>query len=117
MVNIGDVNDNWKRWAVAWFALVVGVSVATDFGFWGSLSGVAGLSFVYWGLRSLGRAFSSRSVEETSIGMLGGQREAVQLVGDAKPVGDTVTAPLTGEDCIAYQVQVLEYNPTSNDGD
>lgn len=117
MANVGNVNDNWKRWVLVWVLFSLVVWTATDFGLLGTLFGTAGLSFAFWGVRSLFRAVSSRSVEETAVGSLGGQSAAVQLVGDARPVDESLTAPLTGTECVAYQVQVREYRPSNSGGD
>ncbi|MFC6974920.1 hypothetical protein ACFQL1_09880 [Halomicroarcula sp. GCM10025709] len=116
LANTGNVNDDWKRWVVVWLLAVVGVSVVTDFGFWGTLVGTAGLWFVFWGLQAVFRAITSRSVEETAVGSLGGRSAPVELVGDARPVEEPLTAPLTDTECVAYQVQVMEYYPSGNEG-
>lgn len=115
MVNIGDVNPNWKRWMGIWLLLVVVLYIATPYGFWALLTGSAGLYMVYGGVRSVVRAFSSRSVEEATIGLLGGQRKTVQVIGTADPVDEPLTAPLSGTECVAYQIQVVEQRPTSTE--
>ena len=117
MANVGEVNENWKLWVLVWVLSVMVVSVAADLGFFGTLFGTAGRCFVYWSVKSLVRAVSSRSVTETTIGTLGGQSTATQLVGHAKPVDEPLTAPLSGADCVAYQVQVREYRPNRQGGE
>lgn len=116
MANVGNGNENWKRWVVVGVLVAVAVTVATDFGFWGTLVGIAGLVFAFWGLQALFSALTSGSVPETRIGSLDGQSEAVQLVGTARPVEDPLTAPLTGTECVAYEVRVQEYRPHRHHG-
>jgi len=116
MVNIGEYNENWKRWVVVWLVIVVAVTVVTPLGFLASLTGTAGVFFVYHGIRAVGRSIDSKSVEETTIGSLGGRREAVQIVGDARPVADGVRAPLTETECVAWDVQVKERSPSDDEG-
>ena len=116
IVNIGEYNENWKRWVVAWLVVVAVVALATPFGFLASLTGTAGLFFVYHGIRAIGRSFSSKSVQLTPIDSLGGRREAVQIVGAAQPVGEPFTAPLTDTDCVAWELQVEEYSPSDEEG-
>lgn len=111
MANVGHVSDNWKRWVLVWLLSVVVVWLATGLAFYQALTGTAGLVFVYWGVRSLLRTVYARSVEEAAIGSLGDRSAAVQLVGDARPIDEPRTAPLSGGDCVAYQVQVEEYSP------
>ena len=117
MANVGQVSGNWKRWVLVWILAALGIWVASDFGLVGTLFGTAGLFFAFWGVRALLRAVSSRSVEETALGSLGGQSAAVQLVGDARPVDEPLVAPLTGTECVAYTVQVREYRPNRGGGD
>lgn len=114
MVNVGNVNENWKRWAIGWFGLVVLITLTSDFGFFGTLTGTAGLIFAFFGVQALWRMYSSKSVERRDVGSLDGRREAVQVVGRAQPDGDPLTAPLTDTDCVAYQVEVKEYKPSSS---
>lgn len=116
MVNIGDYNEHWKRWVVAWLVVVAVVALATPLGVLTTLTGTAGLFFVSHGIRGIGRWFSSRSVERTTIGSLDGRREAVQIVGDAQPVDDPFTAPLTDTDCVAWEIRVNEYSPSRDEG-
>lgn len=111
LVNVGTVSDHWKKYVVLWILAVIGVSVATGFGFWGTLFGAAGLSFAVWGVRSLWRAALARSVEQVAVGSLGDRTTAVELSGRARPIDDPLTAPLSGEACIAYQVRVTETRP------
>lgn len=117
LVNIGNVSEHWKAYLVIWLLTVVGVSVVTGLGFWGTLFGVAGVTFGFWGGRSLWWAVSARSVEQTAIGSLGRRHEAIELEGQVRPVDEPLTAPLSGEECVAYQVTVTEKRPTSTGGD
>ena len=78
-------------------------------------SGVAGLFFLYHGIRAVGRAVSSTSVERATIGSLDGRRETVQILGSAKAVNEPFVAPMTGTDCVAWDVRVKEYNPSDDD--
>lgn len=114
MVNIGNVNENWKRWVLGWLVVVVVVAATSDFGFLATLTGTAGLIFAFFGIQALWRMSSSKSVERTDVGSLDGRREAVQVVGRAQPDGDPLTSPLTDADCVAYQVEVKEYKPSSS---
>ncbi|MFB6120509.1 MAG: hypothetical protein ABEJ68_05265 [Halobacteriaceae archaeon] len=116
MVNVGEYNEHWKRWVAVWLVGVAVVAVATPLGFLASLTGTAGLFFVYHGFRAVGRWHSARSVERTSIGSLDGRREAVQIVGGAQSMADPFTAPLTDTDCVAWQLQVEEYSPSDEEG-
>jgi len=116
VVNVGEYNENWKRWVVAWLVVVVVVAIATPFGLLTVLTGTAGLFFVYHGFRAVGRWFSAKSIERTTIGSLGGRREAAQIVGSAQPVADGCTAPLTDTDCVIWQIQVQEYSPSEDEG-
>lgn len=116
MANSGHVNDNWKRWVLVWLLAVIGLWILTPFGFWGTLTGTAGLVCIFWGIRALHRAVAARSIEETTVGLLGGQSTPVQLVGDARPVREPLTAPLTDTECVAYQIEIKEYRPSSTDG-
>lgn len=111
LVNIGRVNEHWKRWIVVWLVLVTVVTVLTEFGFLGTLTGTAGIFFVIHGIQALWRSVSSRSVERTAIGSLAGRRQAVQIVGRAGVDDEPLTAPLTDTDCVAYRIQVLENKP------
>lgn len=113
VVNIGEYNSNWKRWVVAWLVAVVVLALVTPLGFLATLTGTAGLFFVYHGIRAVGRWFDSGSVERTTIGSLEGRREASQIVGAAQPVGEPVTATLTDTDCVAWEVRVKEKIPSS----
>jgi hypothetical protein len=108
LANIGNVSDNWKKYVLIWILTVLGVSLATSLGFWGTLFGTVGLTFGFWGVRSLWRAVAARSVEQVAVGSLGGRHEAVELEGRARPVDEPLTAPLSGEECIAYLVEVSE---------
>lgn len=116
LVNIGNVSTHWKKYVLLWILVVIGASVATGFGFWGTLFGVAGLTFGFWGLRSLWWAASTRSVEQVTVGSLGGQHTAVELTGQARPIDEPITAPLSGEACVAYQVTAIEKKPTTQSG-
>jgi len=111
MANVGNVNENWKRWVLVWLLSAGVVWVVAGIALYQALTGTAGLFFLYWGVRSLLRTLSSRSVEEATIGSLGGRSAPVPLVGDARALDEPRTAPLSGEDCVAYQVQVEEYSP------
>jgi hypothetical protein len=115
MVNIGEYNENWKRWVVAWLMGVAVVALATPLGFLTTLTGTAGLFFLYHGIRAVGRAVSSTSVERATIGSLDGRRETVQILGSAKPVDEPFIAPMTGTDCVAWDVRVKEYKPSDDD--
>jgi hypothetical protein len=117
VVNVGNVSGSWKRWVVVWLVLAVVASVAAGIGFLGALTGTAGLFFVYHGIQALRRSASSRSVERTKIGSLGGRREAVQIVGRAQPDGEPLTAPVTDTDCVAYELRVKEYSPSKEGGE
>lgn len=116
IVNVGEYNENWKRWVVAWFIVVAVVTLVTPLGFLATLTGTAGVFFVFHGIRAVGRTVSSRSVERATIGSLGGRREAVQIVGTIRPVADPRSAPLTGTNCAAWDVRVKEYRPSDVDG-
>ena len=116
MVNIGEHNEHWKRWVVVWLVVVATVALASPLGFLTTLTGTAGLFFVYHGIRAVGRSLSSRSVERTTIGSLDGRREAIQIVGDAQPVTDSLTAPLTDTDCVAWEIRVKEFSPSKDEG-
>lgn len=108
----GEDSKAW--WAVyAGAAVLVGVVyVTTDFGLPATVAGVAGLLFVLFGLRSIRQAVASRSVEREAIGSLGGRAGAVEIEGTASPAGESVTAPMTGTECVAYRVEVLRDEPT-----
>jgi hypothetical protein len=96
-----------------WLLSTVVISVVTGLFFVGTLFGTAGLIFAFWGGRSLWRVMSARSVENVDIGSLGGRHEAVEFDGRARPADETLTAPLSGEECIAYQVTVEQETPSS----
>lgn len=117
MVNIGEYSENWKRWILVWLVVVVLVALLTPLGFLASLTGTAGLFFVYHGIRAVGRWFSSGSVERNDIGSLGGRREAVQIVGGARPVEDPFATPMTETDCVVWDVQVKEWSPSKEGGE
>lgn len=116
MANIGNVTGHWKRWALVWVLAGLAISLVADLGLFGTLVGTAGLFPAFWGVRSLYRAVAARSIEQTMVGSLGGRTATVQLVGDARPIDDPVTAPLTDTECVAYQVEVREYRPSNAGG-
>ena len=111
LVRPGGVNEGWKSVFAVWAVLVGVVYVVTDFGLVASVLGMAGLYFVFGGVGSVWQALDSRSVERTAIGSLGGQSEAVQIVGAASPADESVTAPMTGTECVAYRIEVLRDEP------
>ena len=111
MLNNSQYNENWKLWVVAWLMGVAVVGLATPLGFLTVLTGTAGLYFIYHGIRAVERAVSSTSVERGTIGSLDGRREAVQIVGSAKPVDEPFVAPMTGTDCVAWDLRVTENTP------
>lgn len=117
MLNVGEYNENWKRWVVVWLVLVVVLALATPFGFLTTLTGTAGLYFLYHGFRAVGRWLSSGSVEQTTIGSLAGRSEAVEILGDAQPEAEAYSAPLTDTECVAWQLQVEEYSPSKDVGE
>lgn len=116
LVNIGYVNENWKRWVLGWLVVVVVLSLTSDFGFLATLTGSAGLIFAFFGVQALWRSVSAKSIERTDVGSLDGRREAVQIVGTAESDGEPLTAPIAGANCVAYQVEVKEYKPSSSGG-
>lgn len=112
LVRTGGWDRTWLAVYAGLFAVVVVVSLATDFDFWGTLAGVAGLFFLLLGLRSLRLAVSSRSVEQEAIGSLGGYAGAVEVEGTARPADGPVAAPLTGTESVAYRVEVARWKPS-----
>lgn len=116
MVNVGEYNENWKRWVLVWLVVVVVLAIVTPLGFLATLTGTAGLFFVYHGIRAVGRWFSSRPVERNDIGTLGERREAVQIVGGARPVEDPFVTPMSETDFVVWDLQVKEWNPSDEEG-
>jgi hypothetical protein len=111
IANVGEVSPHWKKYVVVWLLAVVVVSVAAGLGLWGTLFGMAGLTFAFWGVRSLWRFVGARSVEEVAVGTLGGRDAAVELEGQVRAVDEPLVAPLSGEECVAYKVEVAENRP------
>lgn len=108
----GGVGGDWKVIFVVWLVLVGIVFVVTDFGLPGIVVGMGGLYFVYRGVMAVRQALASRSVEREPIGSLADRAGAVEVEGTAKPAEETVTAPLTGTESVAYRVQVFQYEST-----
>jgi hypothetical protein len=116
MVNVGEYNKHWKRWILLWLVVVVIVALVTPLGFLATLTGTAGLFFVFHGFLAVKQSVSSSSVQQTSIDALEGRREAVQIVGTARSVDEPFSAPLTDTDCVAWEIRVKEWNPSKDVG-
>ncbi|MFB6106326.1 MAG: hypothetical protein ABEJ70_05070 [Halobacteriaceae archaeon] len=114
LANVGNVNHNWKRYLALWLLLVLGIYLGTGYGLMRTFFVMAGVTLALAGVRSLWWSVTARSVEEVTVGSLGGRREAVELAGRARPVDDPLVAPLSGTECLAYTVEVTEYRPTGS---
>jgi hypothetical protein len=123
IVSPGATGWGAKQWllvAVALFGvLVVGavVAVVTPLGLLAAILATAGSLFTLLGLLKVRKAFAVRSVEVEAIGSLEGQDGVVAVEGTARAAEETVTAPLTGEECVAYRVNVIRSTPTSSGGE
>lgn len=76
-----------------------------------AIAGVGAL-LVGNGLVVLPRWFRARNTEPASIASLGVDSGAVEVVGTAERGEDVLTAPFSGEECLAYSVNVDEYEHT-----
>lgn len=123
IVSPGATGWGAKQWLLVVVALfgvvVVGgvVAVVTPFGLVGATALVGGVLFTLLGLRKLRKAFSVRSVEVEPVGTLGGTDGVVAVEGTARAAEETVETPLTGEECVAYRVNVVRSTPTSSGGE
>jgi hypothetical protein len=123
IVSPGATGWGAKQWllvAVALFGVLVVagvVAAVTPFGLVGATALVGGVLFTLLGLLKLRKAFSVRSVEVEPAGSLGSGDGVVAVEGTARAAEETVTAPLTGEECVAYRVNVIRSTPTSSGGE
>jgi hypothetical protein len=76
-----------------------------------AIAGVGGL-LVANGLVVLPRWFQARGIEARSIVSLGADSGAVEVVGTTQRGEDVLTAPFSGEECLAYSINVDEYEHT-----
>lgn len=113
----GTGRDDLKQLLVGWLVLTGVVTVVTGFGFWGVLAGMTGLVLTYWGVSTAVKSNASRSIEESSVGALDGERATVQVVGRVRSIDDSLSVPLSGTDCVAYDVVVEEHEPSDGGGD
>lgn len=112
LVRPGGVGHGWMVVFAVWLVLVAVAYVVTDFELPAVVTGMAGLYFVFRGLRAVWKAVAARSVDEAAIGSLGGHAGAVSIAGTATAADEPVVAPLTGTDCVAYRVTVTEERPS-----
>jgi hypothetical protein len=98
---------------VAWIAgaLAVGAGAGVLLGANPIATAAAGLGALSLGngLTLLPRAFARSGSEPTPIASIGAGSGAVEAAGTARPDRETVTAPYTGEECLAYAVGVESY--------
>lgn len=117
VVRAGGWDRRWVGVYAGLFVLVGVVHTTTDFGLLATLAGVAGLFFLLVGARSAWQALGSRSLERGPIGSLGNHAGAVEIDGTARLADETVTAPMTGTESVAYRVEVERWQPTSDHSD
>lgn len=115
LVKPGGTSRWWLVGLAAWLAIVGAVYVTTDFGLPATVTGTAGLYFVYRGFKAIWHAVASRSVDHEVVGSLGGRSGAVSIEGTARATDDPITAPLTGTESVAHRVTVEEYVPESQE--
>lgn len=115
IVKPGGASNGWVVVFAVWLVLVGVVYVTTDFGLPATVAGMAGLYMVYRGVRAIWQAVASRSIEQEAIGSLGGRSDPVSIEGTAHAADETLQAPMTGTESVAYRVTVEEYVPESQE--
>ncbi|MFB6184867.1 MAG: hypothetical protein ABEI96_09960 [Haloarculaceae archaeon] len=109
LVNVGNVSDHWKTYLAVWALAGLVVAIATGDGYFVSFLGVTALAFGLAGLVSLRRAAAARSIEQADAESLATRRGAVELTGRARAIDEQLRSPLSRKRCLAYQVEVCEY--------
>lgn len=105
----------WKKWVLGWLILTAVVALATPLEGPSSALVLAGLAATLMGLRKVRKAIAAGSVERKQIGSLADYDGAVAVEGTARAAGETVTAPLTETESVAYRVKVSRASRSQDD--
>lgn len=108
-----EPGDGTLSYYLRWVAggLVVGFLVGVVAGLNPFGTAIAGVGVLLLGNGALlvPEWWQARSIERQSVVSLRGGGGAAEVAGETRSAGETVTAPYSGEECLAYTVSVEDY--------